>query len=165
MFSHDPKSGEKLSKVALEEIEQLINDNAVRKTANRERSRTKVHPRTQRRNSFWVSYIDAMYVSTLPVLNGDIDKMYENTEQIRADVLETLTTPFPNIWRTLAVKRRVNVVLIPQRPLFLRLIAPNMDDIKGFLMAGDFWRSLRKLALLDASRALKALTKGEKDKK
>ena len=50
VFACDPKSGEKLSKVALEEIEQLINDGPTEEDCQTdERSRTKVHPRTQRR--------------------------------------------------------------------------------------------------------------------
>ena len=96
-------------------------------------------------------------------------KMYENTEQIRADVLETLSPDVirKHLAKTLAVKRRVNVVLIPQRPLFLRLIAPNMDDIKGFFEWPEtFGEACGKLALLGCvAGAYCALTKGEKDKK
>ena len=93
VFACDPKSGEKLSKVALEEIEQLINYGPTEEdcqTAKEVELRSIQEHKEE--NSFWVSYVDAMYASQLlPVLNGDIDKMYENTEQIRADVLETLS--------------------------------------------------------------------------
>ena len=173
VFACDPKSGEKLSKVALEEIEQLINDGPTEEDCQTAKGvELRSIQEHKEENSFWVSYIDAMYASQLlPVLNGDIDKMYENTEQIRADVLETLSPDVirKHLAKTLAVKRRVNVVLIPQRPLFLRLIAPNMDDIKGFFEWPEtFGEASGKLALLGCvAGAYCALTtsKAEKDKK
>jgi len=153
VFACDPKSGEKLSKVALEEIEQLISKGPTEEdcqTAKEVELRSIQEHKEE--NSFWVSYVDAMYASQLlPVLNGDIDKMYENTEQIRDDVLETLSPRIvrEHLAKTLAVKRRVNVVLLPQRPLFLRLIAPNMDDIRGFFEWPEtFGEACGKLALL-----------------
>ena len=153
VFACDPKSGEKLSKVALEEIEQLISEGPTEEdcqTAKEVELRSIQEHKEE--NSFWVSYVDAMYASQLlPVLNGDIDKMYENTEQIRDDVLETLSPRIvrEHLAKTLAVKRRVNVVLLPQRPLFLRLIAPNMDDIRGFFEWPEtFGEACGKLALL-----------------
>ena len=153
VFACDPKSGEKLSKVALEEIEQIISEGPTEEdcqTAKEVELRSIQEHKEE--NSFWVSYVDAMFTSQLlPVLNGDIDKMYVNTEQIRGDVLETLspTVIREHLAKTLAVERRVNVVLIPQRPLFLRLIAPNMDDIKGFFEWPEtFGEACGKLALL-----------------
>ena len=69
--------------------------------------------------------------------------------------------------KTLAVERRVNVVLIPQRPLFLRLIAPNMDDIKGFFEWPEtFGEACGKLALLGGvAGAYFAYAKSKENKK
>ena len=171
VFACDPKSGEKLSKVALEEIEQLISEGPTEEdcqTAKEVELRSIQEHKEE--NSFWVSYVDAMFTSQLlPVLNGDIDKMYVNTEQIRGDVLETLSPTIirEHLAKTLAVERRVNVVLIPQRPLFLRLIAPNMDDIKGFFEWPEtFGEACGKLALLGGvAGAYFAYAKSKENKK
>ena len=137
VFSCDPRSGETLSKVALDEIEKLQKEGPSLEDVNTAKE-VEIRSLEEHRqeNIFWRDYVDAMYASQLlPVLDMNIDKVYENTEAIRSNVLETLS---PEIMRahlqeTVAIKRRVKVVLLPQRPLLVRLLAPNVDDVKGFL--------------------------------
>jgi len=87
---------------------------------------------SRQENPFWREYITELYKSRLMhenILNDDIEALYRMTEEVREEVIESLspTVIREHLQRVMSMNNSVTVVLKPQRSLLQRVFVPSFE--------------------------------------
>ena len=110
-------------------------------------------------NAYWREYFEALHNSRLsPLLDGDLDALYQVSEQTRKELMEGLTPEMvrEHLLRCVNLKNRVVVVLRPRRPLWQRLLLPSPMSAEGWaVIAGYAGLTVAAVSLYDRYYASK----------
>lgn len=132
-FSCAPERGVHLAKHAREVVNKLRtrgpNEDEVQAVRECETRDFEVN---RQENAFWREYITELYKSRLMgagILDGDIEALYRMTEEVRDDVIKSLS---PDVVRehlqaVLSMDNHVTVILKPQRSTFRRIFIPAFE--------------------------------------
>lgn len=137
-FSCDPEAGHRLAALATEDVKAMQRDGP---TLEEVATAVEVEQRALevrvQENAYWREYFEALHNSRLvPLMAGDLDKLYAVTEEVRSGVMRGLTPEMvrDHLQKCLKVGNRVVVVLRPQRPLWQRLLLPSPTTTEGLVV-------------------------------
>jgi predicted Zn-dependent peptidase len=87
---------------------------------------------SRQENTFWREYITELYKSRMmhkSILNGDIEALYRMTEEVREEVIESLSPAVirEHLQCVMSMNNSVTVVLKPQRSLLRRIFVPSFE--------------------------------------
>ena len=137
-FSCDPEAGHRLAALAMEDVREMQRDGpTMEEVATAIEVETRALEVREQENAYWREYFEALHNSRLvPLMGGDLDKLYAVTEKVRGELMRGLTPEMvkEHLQRCLKVSNRVVVVLRPQRPLWQRLLMPSPTTSEGLMV-------------------------------
>jgi len=138
-FSCDPEAGRRLARLALEDIASLRREGpSLEEVATAIEVEQRALEVREQENGYWRDYYEAVHNSRLrEVVCDDLDAIFSLSEKTRRELMKNVTPDMikEHLQRCLDVRHRVVVVLRPQRPLWRRILLPDVRTAEGLGVA------------------------------